>query len=73
MKPEYINGPTNYAYLKGNLNGIEKEIHIFFDKHFNLDEQTKCESFNSIDITYYLYRLINESKGPLDFFMEIGI
>jgi hypothetical protein len=73
MKPEYINGPTNYAYLKGNLNGIEKEIHIFFDKHFNLDKQTKCESFNSIDITYYLYRLINESKGPLDFFMEIGI
>ena len=73
MKPEFINGPINYAKLKGIINGIEKEIHIFFDKHLDLNEQTECESFNSIDISYYLYNLIKESNEPFDFFMEIGI
>ena len=71
MQPEFINGPTNYAYLKGNIDGIEKEIHLFFDKHFDLDDQTRCKSYNSIDISYYLYKLIKESTEPLDFFMEI--
>ena len=65
-------GLTNYAQLKGLINGIEKEIHVFIDKHFDLNEQTKCESFNSIDISYYLYNLIKESNEPFDFFMEIG-
>ena len=73
MNPEFINGPTNYAKLKGIINGVEKEIHIFFDKHLDLNDQTECKSFNSIDITYYLYNLIKESNEPLDFFMEISI
>jgi len=73
MNPEFINGPTNYAKLKGIINGVEKEIHIFFDKHLDLNEQTKCGSFNSIDISYYFYNLIKESKEQFDFFMEIGI
>jgi hypothetical protein len=73
MKPEFINGPTNFAYLKGNINGIEKNIYLFFDKHLDLENQTRCKSFNSIDISYYLYRLIQESKVPLDFFMEIEL
>lgn len=73
MEPEYINGPTNYAHLQGTINGIEKNIYLFFDKHLNIYEQTKCESFNSIDITYYLYTLIKEAKDYLDFFMEIRL
>lgn len=73
MEPEYINGPINYAHLQGSINGIEKNIYLFFDKHLNIYEQTKCESFNSIDITYYLYTLIKEAKDYLDFFMEIRL
>lgn len=73
MKSEYINGPTNYAHLQGNINGIEKNIYLFFDKHLPLNDQTRCESFNSIDITYYLYTLIKEAKDYLDFFMEIRL
>jgi hypothetical protein len=69
----FIKGPTNYAHLKGSIDGVEKEIHLFFDKHFELDEQTECESFNSIDISHYFYKLIKESNVKLDFFMEIGI
>ena len=34
----FIKGPTNYAKLKGIINGVEKEIHIFFDKHLDLNE-----------------------------------
>jgi hypothetical protein len=71
--PEYINGPTNYAHLNGKINGIEKNIFLFFDKHLDLDEQTRCKSFNSIDITYYLYTLIQDAKDYLDFFMEIRL
>lgn len=72
MNPEFINGPTNYVRLEGVINGIKKEIHIFFDKHYALEDQTRCESFDSVDITYYLYTLIKESNEKMDFFMEIG-
>ena len=71
MKPEFINGPTNFACLNGTFAGVQKEIYVFFDKHLDLDDQTRCKSFNSIDISYYLYTLIKESKENLDFFMEI--
>ena len=73
MEPEYINGPTNYAHLQGNINGIEKNIYLFFDKHLPLNDQTRCESFNSVDITYYLYTLIKNATDYLDFFMEIRL
>jgi hypothetical protein len=71
MNPEFINGPTNYVKLNGSINNVEKEIHIFFDKHLELEDQTRCTSFNSIDISYYLYKLIKTSKEQLDLFMEI--
>ena len=68
---QFINGPTNYAHLKGKINGIEKNIYLFMDTHNKLDNQTKCESFDSIDISYYLYNKIKHAKEKLDFFMEI--
>ena len=57
MNPKFINGPTNFAQLKGYIDGIEKEIYIFFDKHYELENQTRCKSFDSVDISYYLYKL----------------
>lgn len=69
--PEFINGPTNFAHLKGIINGIEKDIYLFFDKHLDINNQTRCKSFDSIDISYYLYTIIEKSKDFLDFFMEI--
>ena len=68
---EYINGPINFAHLRGSINGIDKNIYFFMDTHNDLDNQTRCESFNSIDISQYLYQKIIETKKPLDFFMEI--
>jgi hypothetical protein len=68
---KYINGPINYAKLRGNINGVEKTVHLFMDKHYKLDEQTKCESYESIDIAHFLYKKIKKAKNPLDFFIEI--
>ena len=68
---EYINGPTNFAHLRGSIDGQDKNIYFFMDSHYDLDNQTRCESFNSIDISQYLYKKIIEAKQQLDFFMEI--
>ena len=69
--PKFINGPTNFAHLSGSINGINKEIYLFFDTHMDIHNQTRCESFDSIDISQYLYKLIKNTKSPLDFFLEV--
>lgn len=64
-------GPTNFAHLVGSINGINKEIYLFFDSHLDINNQTRCESFDSNDISQYLYKLIKNAKIELDFFLEI--
>jgi hypothetical protein len=67
----YINGPFNYVQLTGYINNIPKNITIFMDVHLDLNNQTRCESFDSLDISQYLYKLIKEATIELDFFLEI--
>lgn len=67
----YINGPFNYIQLSGNVNNIQKNITLFMDIHLDINNQTRCTSFDSIDISQYLYNEIKNAKEPLDFFMEI--
>ena len=69
--PQFINGPVNFVQLVGNINNIQKNITIFMDVHLDLNNQTRCESFDSIDISYYLYNQIKTTKISLDFFLEI--
>ena len=67
-------GPVNYVQLIGNINNIQKNITIFIDVHLDLNNQTRCDSFDSVDsvdISYYLYNVIKNTTSPLDFFMEI--
>jgi hypothetical protein len=66
-----INGPVNYCYMKGSINGIEKEITLFMDVHNDLDNQTRCDSFDSIDISHLMYKKIVNTDKELDFFLEI--
>ena len=56
--PQYINGPFNYIQLTGNINNIPKNITIFMDVHLDLNNQTRCTSFDSLDISQYLYKNI---------------
>ena len=69
--PQFINGPVNFVQLEGNINNIQKNITIFMDVHLDLNNQTRCESFDFIDISHYLYNQIKTTKISLDFFLEI--
>ncbi len=69
--PKYINGPVNYIKLFGQVDNIPKNILIFMDKHYDINNQTRCESFDTIDISQFLYNQIKNANEPLDFFMEI--
>lgn len=44
MNPKFVNGPVNYIKLNGTITNIEKEIHIFIDKHLKLEDQTRRET-----------------------------
>lgn len=68
-----INGPVNYCCMTGTINGIEKKIILFMDKHYRLWEQTRCDTFDSIDISHYMYKEIKNSTYELDFFLEITL
>jgi hypothetical protein len=57
--------------MKGSINGIEKEITLFMDIHNDLDNQTRCDSFDSIDISHLMYKKIVNADKELDFFLEI--
>jgi hypothetical protein len=59
--------------MKGSINGIEKEITLFMDVHNDLDNQTRCDSFDSIDISHLMYKKIVNADKELDFFLEITI
>jgi hypothetical protein len=44
---------------------------FFTDVRLDLNNQTRCESFDNLDISQYLYNIIKNTTIPLDFFMEI--
>lgn len=68
---QYINGPVNYIQLKGEIHGVSKNILLFMDSHKLINNQTQCDSYESDDISHYLYKKIKYAKDELDFFMEI--
>jgi hypothetical protein len=68
-----LNGPVNYCCLEGNFNGVKKKITLFMDIHKKLDEQTRCNTFDSIDISHYMYKNIKNTNTKLDFFLEIDL
>ena len=66
-----INGPLNVVRLEGEINKIKKVIYVFFDIHIDVNNQTKCDDFEAIDIVTYLAKEFKEnSDKEIDFFME---
>jgi hypothetical protein len=66
-----INGPLNVVRLEGKINKIKKVIYVFFDIHIDVNNQTKCDDFEAIDIVTYLAKEFKEnSDKEIDFFME---
>lgn len=59
--------------MKGKIDGVEKKIILFMDKHYGLLEQTRCDTSDSIDISHYMYNEIKNTNEELDFFLEITL
>jgi hypothetical protein len=67
----YVNGPINVIRLEGTLFNIKKIIYIYFDHHYDIKYQTKCEDFLADDITTYLNKeFIKNHDKVIDFFVE---
>ena len=62
-----INGPINYIKLQNK----EKEVHLFFDYHEELEYQQKCDSFDSVDINNFIAQVLLRTDNDIDFFAEI--
>jgi hypothetical protein len=67
-----INGPHNVVRLEGIINGQKKILYLFFDIHYDIFQQTKCDDFDNIDIGPYFQKELSQIKSPIDFFMEIS-
>jgi hypothetical protein len=66
-----INGPVNVVRLEGTINDIKKIIYIYFDHHYPLNKQTKCDGYLNDDIVTFLNKeFIKVDNKIIDFFME---
>jgi hypothetical protein len=66
-----IDGPVNIVRIEGKVNNINKILYVFFDYHHSLHEQSKCDSYDSVNITKFFYNLFKNISYKLDFFLEI--
>jgi hypothetical protein len=66
-----INGPVNVIRLEGIIHDIKKIIYIYFDHHYPINKQTKCDGYLNYDIVTYLNKeFIKVDDKNIDFFME---
>jgi hypothetical protein len=72
-KQKLINGPVIIMRLEGNINGINKVFYLFGDDHKNLEEETKCSSYNSEDFIQYFRKTMKNTDKNInyDFFLEM--
>jgi hypothetical protein len=66
-----INGPINIIRLEGTIFNIKKIIYIYFDHHYPLNKQTKCDGYLNDDIVTFLNKeFLKIHDKTIDFFME---
>lgn len=72
----FVNGPINVVRMEGYIGKIKKVVYIYFDFHFQIPKQTRCNDITSVDIKKHLVttfkKLENENK-IYDFFFETDI
>jgi hypothetical protein len=69
----FVNGPNIAVRLEGNVNNIHKIIYLFGERHDDINMQTKCPKYDSVDFPNYFIKMMNKSDQNVkfDFFMEI--
>ena len=75
MEEILVNGPVNVLRLEGYIFGIHKIIYIFMDIHSHVTTQTQCQSFDSMDFSQYIVKMlkISNKNKIFDIFTEISI
>lgn len=63
-----INGPVNYVKIQGDNNKI---LHIFFDLHYEINNETECDEYDSININKYIKKFLTNTKKNINYFLEI--
>ena len=71
-EPVYVNGPFNAFRLEGKINDINKVVYLFGDRHMPIQNETKCDSFLSVDwINYFISTMkTTDNKIEYDFLFE---
>lgn len=69
---ELVNGPIVAVRLEGKIDGDNRIMYLFGDIHLDMNEETKCDSFTSIDYTKYFIETMEKTDKNVqyDFFME---
>jgi hypothetical protein len=69
----FVNGPIMAVRLEGKVNNINKVIYLFGDHHSNVNNQTKCPTYDSVEFPYYFIKIMAKTNknSTFDFFMEI--
>ena len=69
---KYVNGPLNAVRIEGEIYGIKKVLYIFMDVHVSVQYQTHCKDFDSIELVYYIIKMLKSSdkKKVFDLFTE---
>lgn len=66
-----INGPINIVRMEGHINDIKKVAYFYLDVHVNIKKQTRCPSFDSLDLYQYFSNNLHKSNHTIDFMFEI--
>jgi hypothetical protein len=69
-----ISGPINVVRVEGTVNNIKKVLHIYFDIHLDVNEQTQCEELRAKNIKDHFVQSFDKVTGSdksYDFFLEI--
>lgn len=71
-KENLVNGPVNAIRLEGQINGVNKIVYLFADCHQSISNETKCDSFVSIDFVKFFYETMEKTNKEInfDFFFE---
>jgi hypothetical protein len=68
----FVNGPIMAVRLEGKVNNINKVIYLFGDLHLDINSQTNCSTYDSVEFPYYFIKMMKKTDKNItfDFFME---
>jgi hypothetical protein len=70
----FVNGPVNVIRLEGTIGTVKKILYVYFDIHYDLNKQSKCENIRAENINSHFVKNFDEihklNDKYVDFFLE---